>query len=77
MQPEGIGASIALRLASKGASLILGYTSDSSSEPTAKLASSLESSHNIKAIAVQADMGHSQGPAHLITTAKTHFAHPR
>ena len=73
----GIGAAIARNLASKGASLVLGYTSDSSSEPSAKLASSLEESYGIAAIAVQADMGNPQGPAHLITTAKNHFAHPR
>ncbi|CAF9931152.1 MAG: hypothetical protein ALECFALPRED_004942 [Alectoria fallacina] len=74
---RGIGAAIAHNLASKGASLVLGYTSDSSSEPSARLASSLESSHDINAIAVQADMGNPQGPAHLITTARNHFAHPR
>ncbi|KAL2041069.1 hypothetical protein N7G274_006013 [Stereocaulon virgatum] len=74
---RGIGAAIARNLASKGASLILGYTSDSSAEPTAKLASSLESSHGISVLAVQADMGNSNGPAHLISSAKNHFSHPR
>lgn len=74
---KGIGAAIAQNLASKGSSLVIGYTSDSSSEPSAQLAASLMSSHGVNAIAVQADMGHPQGPAHLISTAKTHFAHPR
>lgn len=73
----GIGAAVARNFASKGASLVLGYTSDSSSEPTAKLASSLESSHGISVLAVQADMGNAKGPAHLISSAKNHFAHPR
>lgn len=77
MQPIGIGAAIARNLATKGASLVLGYTSDSSSEPSAQLASSLKSVYGINATAVQADMGNPQGPAHLIMTAKNHFAHPR
>lgn len=75
--PSGIGTAIARNLASKGASLVLGYTSDSSSEPTANLADSLESSHGISSLTVQADMGHPNGPAHLISSAKNYFAHPR
>ena len=74
---SGIGAAIARNLAEKGASLILGYTSDSSADLSSKLASSLESTHGINALAVQADMGNPNGPAHLITTAKNHFSHPR
>ena len=57
--------------------MVLNYTSDSSSEPTAQLASSLESAYSIKAIPVQADMGSASGPAHLIATAKNHFSHPK
>jgi 3-oxoacyl-[acyl-carrier protein] reductase len=73
----GIGAAIARNLANKGASLILGYTSDSSAEPSNKLASTLENEHRINALAVQADMGNPKGPAHLVSTAKNHFSHPR
>ena len=73
----GIGAAIARNLANKGASLVLGYTSDSSAETTSQLASSLENSHGISTLAVQADIGNPNGPAHLVTTAKNHFSHPR
>ncbi|KAL8743339.1 MAG: hypothetical protein Q9190_004301 [Brigantiaea leucoxantha] len=74
---RGIGASIARNLASKGASLVLNYTSDSSAEKTSALASTLQSEHGINALAVQADMGDPAGPAHIITTAKNHFSHPK
>lgn len=73
----GIGAAIAHNLAKKGASLVLGYTSDSSTEPSSQLASSLENDHGIKVLAVQADIGNPNGPAHLINTAKNHFSHPK
>ena len=56
---------------------MLNYTSDSSAEPTSELASTLQSSHGIKAISVQADMGDPAGPAHLIATAKNHFSHAK
>jgi NAD(P)-dependent dehydrogenase (short-subunit alcohol dehydrogenase family) len=56
---------------------VLNYSSDSSTEPTSALSSSLESAHSIKALPVQADMGDPSGPAHLITTAKNHFSHPK
>lgn len=74
---SGIGAAIARNLASKGASLVLGFTSDSSAEPSRKLASTLENEHGINVLAVQADMGNPKGPAYLVTTAKNHFSHPR
>jgi len=51
----GIGAGIATNLASKGCNLILNYTSESSEERCTKLASTLASTHNIKAYAVRAD----------------------
>lgn len=73
----GIGAAIARNLASKGASLVLGYTSDSSSKITSDLSSELEQSHGIRALGVQADMGNPNGPAHLVNTAKNNFSHPR
>ena len=44
---------------------------------SSNLASSLESSHGINTLAIQADIGHPNGPAHLINTAKNHFSHPR
>ena len=73
----GIGAAIARNLASKGASLILNYTSDKSGEITTNLANALESAYNINALGVQADLGNPNGPAHLVNMAKNHFSHPR
>lgn len=55
----------------------MNYTSDSSSSKTAELADRLSTTHNIKALPVQADMGTPNGPAHLISTALNHFAHPK
>ena len=74
---SGIGAAIAKLLASRGASVALNYTSDSSGEITSQLSSSLESAYSIKALPVQADLGDPSGAAHLIATAKNHFSHPK
>ena len=73
----GIGAAIAQNLASKGCSLVLNYTSSSSTEKTTSLATSLQSKHSINALAVQADIGNPSGPAHIISTAKNNFSHPK
>ncbi|KAI9697548.1 MAG: putative secondary metabolism biosynthetic enzyme [Bogoriella megaspora] len=74
---RGIGAAISENLASKGCSLVLNYTSESSAEKTSTLASHLETTYSIKAISVQADMGSETGPAHLISVAKNNFSHPK
>lgn len=73
----GIGAAVCENLASKGCSLIMNYTSDSSAERTDKLASQLQSEHGIRAVTVQADMGSEGGPALVVTTAKNNFQHPK
>lgn len=73
----GIGAAAARVLASKGCSLLLNYTSDSSESKATELASELQSTHNVTALTVQADMGTPSGPALVITTAKNHFSHPK
>ncbi|KAI9711085.1 MAG: hypothetical protein M1812_007279 [Candelaria pacifica] len=74
---RGIGAAIARNLANKGASLVLNYTSSSSSTKTSDLAKELQEQHGIQAITVQADMGDPTGPGYIINTAKNHFAHPK
>ena len=74
---RGIGAAIASNLASKGAHLILNYTSDSSAEKADALSSSLQAEHHIRVLPIQADLGNPNGPAHLITTVKNNFAHPK
>lgn len=55
----------------------MNYTSDSSSTKTAELADRLSSTYGIKALPVQADMGSENGPAHIVSTALNHFAHPK
>jgi len=74
---RGIGAAIAQNLASKGAHLILNYTSDSSASKATALAEELEAEYGVSAITVQADLGTTTGPEFVITTAKNHFSHPK
>jgi len=74
---RGIGYAIAENLASKGAHLILNYTSDKSGPQTEELAKNLEAEHGINTLVVQADMGDPNGPKHLVATAKNHFSHPK
>ncbi|KAI9790429.1 MAG: hypothetical protein M1835_000958 [Candelina submexicana] len=74
---RGIGAAVARNLASKGASLVLNYTSESSASKSDELAKELQEQHGIQAITVQADMGDPTGPGYIINTARNHFAHPK
>ncbi|KAF2466893.1 NAD(P)-binding protein [Lindgomyces ingoldianus] len=74
---RGIGAAIARNLASKGCSLILNYTSDSSAKLTEDLAAELEAVHGVQAVPVQANMGSENGPNHIVEVAKNHFQHPK
>ncbi|KAI0597358.1 short-chain dehydrogenase [Biscogniauxia sp. FL1348] len=70
---RGIGEAIATKLASYGANVVLAYTSDSSKAATEALSKTLESTHNVRTLIVQADLGTPEGPAHLINTVKSHF----
>ncbi|KAI4131680.1 MAG: hypothetical protein LQ338_001081 [Usnochroma carphineum] len=74
---RGIGAAIAGNLASKGAHVVLNYTSDSSAERTQSLSASLQAEHHVQALPVQADLGDPNGPAHLIAIVKNQFSHPK
>ncbi|EMC97121.1 hypothetical protein BAUCODRAFT_106429 [Baudoinia panamericana UAMH 10762] len=74
---RGIGAATCENLASKGASLIINYTSDSSAEKTQKLAEQLQADHGVRCLSVQADMGTDNGPAHIVAMAKNNLAHPK
>ncbi|EXJ79153.1 3-oxoacyl-[acyl-carrier protein] reductase [Capronia epimyces CBS 606.96] len=75
---RGIGAAISRNLAAKGCSLLLVYTSDSSTEPTNALCAELSSEHDIHCVSVQADLADPTRSAPLIlATAKNHFSHPR
>ncbi|KAL5345925.1 hypothetical protein ACLOAV_008955 [Pseudogymnoascus australis] len=68
---RGIGAAIAENLASKGATLILNYTSESSKAPTHELSAKLLADHSVPSYIIQADMGTLTGPSSLIASAKT------
>ncbi|KAK5660094.1 hypothetical protein OQA88_13563 [Cercophora sp. LCS_1] len=71
---RGIGAGIAENLAAKGANLVIGYTSSSSTEAANELASRLSSTHNIRVVPIQAELSDSSGPEQLIDQAKQAFA---
>jgi NAD(P)-dependent dehydrogenase (short-subunit alcohol dehydrogenase family) len=64
-------------LASKGCSLVLNYTSDSSAQVTEDLATELQAEYGIKAVSVQANMGSEAGPKHVVETAKNNMQHPK
>lgn len=64
-------------MASKGASCVLNYTSDNSTERTESLASQLQSDYGVSTQIVQADLGNPNGAAHIVNTVKNRFAHPR
>ncbi|KAI9643413.1 hypothetical protein NHQ30_008032 [Ciborinia camelliae] len=70
---RGIGAAIAENLASKGANLVLNYTSSSSSSLTTELSKSLEGKYGIKTLIVQADISEKSGADTIISTSKSHF----
>ncbi|KIX95954.1 uncharacterized protein Z520_08209 [Fonsecaea multimorphosa CBS 102226] len=75
---RGIGAAIARNLAAKGCSLLLVYTSDSSTEPTHALCKELSEAHDILCFPVQADLADpTRSIPHILVTAKNHFSHPR
>lgn len=74
---RGIGAATCRNLASKGCSLIMNYTSDSSADKMDTLTMQLQDEHNISCLAVQADMGSENGPAHIVNIALNHWAHPK
>lgn len=53
---SGIGAAVCQRLASKGASILIVFTSDSSLQPTQQLCRYLREQHNVDCEAVQANL---------------------
>ncbi len=55
----------------------MNFTSESSASKTEQLADELRSQHGVNVLVVQADMGSEGGPAHLVTTSKNHFQHPK
>lgn len=73
----GIGEAIARNLASKGCSLLLNYTSESSRARTEELAASLSTEHSVRCAVVQADLADPErGTATILAAAKEHFTNP-
>lgn len=70
----GIGEAIAHNLASKGCSLLLNFTSESSRERTESLCTTLSTTHSIRTHAVQADLNDAETAAStILNAAKQHF----
>ncbi|KAG6110500.1 L-xylo-3-hexulose reductase [Claviceps humidiphila] len=53
---RGIGEAVTRRLASKGANLLIAYTSNSSTTPTHNLCTELSTTHSIHCLPLQADL---------------------
>lgn len=70
---RGIGSAIAHALATKGANLVIAYTSSSSAAAAANLASELIKTHSIEAFPVKADLGTPEGPRELIAQVVERF----
>ncbi|KAK1836004.1 3-oxoacyl-reductase FabG [Podospora conica] len=71
---RGIGAAIAANLASKGATLLLGYTSPSSLPLVTSLATTLSTTYSIRAHPLCADLSLPSGATTLLTSAASLFA---
>ncbi|RDW76376.1 SDR family NAD(P)-dependent oxidoreductase [Aspergillus mulundensis] len=71
---RGIGEAIAKNLASKGCSLLLNFTSESSRSRTEELCKSLAKTHSIRCVSVQADLSKPQeAVSAILKAASEHF----
>ncbi|KAL2817795.1 hypothetical protein BJX63DRAFT_92576 [Aspergillus granulosus] len=71
---RGIGEAIAKNLASKGCSLLLNFTSESSRARTEALCATLSSTHSIRCVSVQADLSTpEEAVKQIMDAAATHF----
>ena len=69
---------MASNLATKGCSLVLVYTSDSSTAPTQTLCKHLSTTYGVRSISVQADLSNpTRSVPHILSTAKNNFSHPK
>ncbi|KAK6351826.1 hypothetical protein TWF718_004971 [Orbilia javanica] len=68
---RGIGAAIATKLASYGATLVLNYTSPSSAQRTQDLADTLSAKYGTASIIVKADLGDPNVGEEIISAIKT------
>ncbi|KAI9376745.1 hypothetical protein BJX61DRAFT_488204 [Aspergillus egyptiacus] len=71
---RGIGEAIAKNLASKGCSLLLNFTSESSRARTEELCTTLATTHSIRCVSVQADLSNpEEGVSQILAAVTTHF----
>ncbi|KAL4868352.1 hypothetical protein BDV12DRAFT_209302 [Aspergillus spectabilis] len=71
---RGIGEAIAKNLASKGCSLLLNFTSESSRSRTEELCKQLASTHSIRVVSVQADLSTPEDAVtKILAAAAEHF----
>ncbi|KAG6233422.1 L-xylo-3-hexulose reductase [Claviceps purpurea] len=66
---RGIGEAVTRRLASKGANLLIAYTSNSSTTPTHNLCTELSTTHSIHCLPLQADLSDPAPAVHKILSA--------
>jgi len=71
---SGIGVGIAKNLASKGADIVITYTSNSSTSLAADLVKELTTVYNVHALSVQADLGTTNGAQSIVAAVKEAFA---
>ncbi|EXJ63546.1 uncharacterized protein A1O5_11307 [Cladophialophora psammophila CBS 110553] len=70
---RGIGAAIARNLASKGCSIVLGYTSESSKRLAKDLAKEFRESYDVTAVPAQGDIGNEGDAFRVVEIAKENF----
>ncbi|KAI4709326.1 hypothetical protein J4E89_006075 [Alternaria sp. Ai002NY15] len=71
---RGLGAALARHLASKGANIVINYTSESSTDNATALAEELEANYSIKTLVAKVDVTTPDGPVQLIDAAKSAFS---
>ncbi|ORY63013.1 short-chain dehydrogenase [Pseudomassariella vexata] len=71
---RNIGVAIATKLASYGANVVIAYTSPSSKTLAESLSEALSSTHNVKTLVAQADLGTPEGPKQLLDATKAAFS---
>ncbi|CAI9637226.1 nad-binding protein [Alternaria burnsii] len=70
---RGFGAALARHLASKGASIVINYASESSSVLATTLSQEIEHQHSVRALPVRVDITTPNGPTQLIDAVRSAF----
>jgi 3-oxoacyl-[acyl-carrier protein] reductase len=71
---RGLGAALARHLASRGANIVINYTSDASTPLAEQLAAELEETHSVKTLLAKIDITAPEGPNQLVEAAKAAFS---